>query len=180
MPEPDPPFPVTRGEAQGQTWLADPILEPSRSCAPKAGAIELRLYTIDINRLTLRLGVKNCSAKEIRIFEDGDLQPSQLAFSGTGRKSVPPPDDDRKIRKFDTTVHDAAFVKVAPGEERVLEEAYLTQDGLHWGCYRYAVPSGTWTVKVTFTSKIAGGVEGKVPNAWLGTIASNAVTVRVP
>jgi hypothetical protein len=179
MPEPEPPFPVTRGEKQGQTYLYDPIVEPSHSCAPKAGAIELRLYTIDINRLTLRLTAKNCSSREVRLFHDGDLQPSQLVFSGQG-KPVAAPDDDRKIRKFDNTVKSAEFVKIAPGEERVLEEAYVSENGIQWQCFRYRVPSGTWTVKVTFTSKIQGGTDGKVPNAWLGTIASNAVSVRVP
>jgi hypothetical protein len=178
MPEPDAPFPVTRGEKQGQTYLYDPIVEPSHSCAPKAGPIELRLYTIDINRLTLRLSVKNCSTKELRLFHDGDLQPSQLVF--VGPKKVAPPDDDRTIRKFDNTVRNAEFVKIAPGEERVLEEAYISQNGIQWQCFRYNVPSGAWTVKVSFSSKIAAGNEGKVPNAWLGSIASNTVNIRVP
>ena len=175
MPEPDAPFPVTRGEKQGQTYLYDPIVETSHACAPKGSAIELRLYAIDINRLTLRLTAKNCSAKEIRLFIDGDLQPSQLVFSG----KVPPPDDDRATRKFDTTVRNAAFVGIAPGEERVLEEAYIAQNGIQWQCWHYQVPRGTHSVKVRFTSKIAGG-ESKVPNAWLGTIESNSITVRVP
>ncbi len=180
--QPDALFPLTRGEKQGQTYLYDAIIDATRPCGPKSAPVELRLYTTDIGHVTLRLAAKNCTTHEVRFLHDAQLQPSQLSFSSPG-KIVAPPTDDRRIQKFDRTVHSAAFARLAPGEERVLEEGYFVSSesgaALRWQSFHYDVPRGSWQVQVRFTSALAGGIEGKVPNAWLGSIASNAVGVRI-
>jgi hypothetical protein len=180
-PESDALFPLTRGEKQGQTYLYDATIDASRPCAPKSGPIELRLYTTDIGHVTLRLSAKNCTTRDVRFLHDAQHQPSQLSFSSPGKTVVST--DERLREKFDRTVHSAAFARLMPGEERVLEEGYFVPNGkgasLRWQSFLYDVPRGAWQVHVRFTSALAAGVEGKVPDAWLGTAASNAVTFRI-
>lgn len=176
------PFPLTRGEKKGETYLYDATIDESRPCTPKAGPIELRLYSSDINHVTLRLSAKNCSGKEVRFLHDAQLQPSALVLNGPAKIAFT---DERAIKKFDNTIHVAAFTTLAPNEERVLEEAYFVPESaggstIHWQSFRAGVPRGTWKAQVRFTSALASGKEGKVPNAWLGTIASNTVNVATP
>src|SRR5258708_1584079 len=174
-------FPLTRGEKQGQTYLYDAMIDATRPCAPKSPPVELRLYTTDIGHVTLRLSAKNCTTHDVRFLHDAELQPSQLSFASPG-KAVAAPADDRRISKFDRTVYSAAFTRLAAGEERVLEEGYFvaTDTGarIQWQSFHYDVPHGKWQVQVKFTSALSGGREGKVPDAWLGSIASNVVALR--
>lgn len=176
-------FPLTRGEKRGQTYLYDATIDASRPCAPKSQPVELRLYTTDIGRVTLRLAAKNCSTRDVAFLHDGQLQPSVPSFSSTG-ESVAPPTDDRRIAKFDRTVYSAAFARLAPGEERVLEEGYFVSTGtgakLQWQSLHFDVPRGSWQVQIRFTSALGAGVEGKVDHAWLGTATSSVVRVRIP
>jgi len=181
----DASWPLTRGEERGQTYLADPIVDGSRACASKS-PIELRVYTTDIGRVTVRLAVKNCTAKEVRLLHDAKLQPSELALVCGGKTIVPT--DERAHEKFDRTPYAAAFIALAPGEERVLEESYFVSNqgayDFRWLSFHHTAPTGTCKIQIRFRSALAEGYEAgkrtKVDHAWIGSVASNAIEVHLP
>jgi len=180
----DDSFPLTRGEEQGQTYLADPIVARSRACRGKS-PIELRLYTTDIGRVTVRAAAKNCTKGELRFLHDAHLQPSELAVVQNGKSIAP--SDERAIEKFDRTIHAAAFTTLAPDEERVLEESYFVLDNnysFRWLPFHYAVTRGKCRISARFRSVFAeGDAEGrrtKIEHAWIGTVESNAIDVTLP
>src|SRR5262249_20494378 len=100
------------------------------------------------------------------------------------------PFDERTRQKFDRTVHEVDFEKLAPGEEMQLGEEVFERVSpglytLRWGPFRFReIPAGRWRVHVIFESRIDRGVEytgrsGLVPNVWKVSVQSNTVEIRL-
>jgi hypothetical protein len=186
-------WPLTVAEKAGQAYVYDTTVADSRPCPAGSAPLILRLFFRALLNPALRATMKSCSSKELRVLHDASLQPSILELtSPTGQ--LAPSSDSRAVSKFDDTVYSASFHPFAPGEERVIEEAPLlaTQGAYraHWLSFDFSnLAPGVWKARVTFESNVVEAVEGyrasamkkvRVPNAWVGKIASNEVTFTLP
>lgn len=184
----EPKWPLTAAELGGEAYLYNPRIDDSAPCKPKVKApIELRLYARVKSGAQLRLTVKNCSGKPLKLLHDSALQPSKLSFGA----KVKPPFDERSREKFDATVRASSFFTLTEGEERVLADETFTREGeeygVHWGPFRYeAVPRGKHQVRVVLDAWVDSGydeaVGKKVPieGAAVGAFKSNEVTLSLP
>ncbi len=157
-------WPVTQAEKKGEAYVYDARVVESAPCAGKE-ALELRLYA---RGAELRLGLKNCGAKALKVLHDSQLGPSKLELSPPS-KSVA---DSRAAAKFDPTVRPGSFTTLQPGEERVVSDAKLAAGSLRWGPFEYEGVPAKATVKAVL---VAGGLKGV--DAVTGTFTSNDVTL---
>jgi hypothetical protein len=150
------------------------------------GGLELRLELVSGTELEAVLINRGRAA--VRVLKDSDLQPSTLSLSDDSGRRVEA-FDERRRRKFDTSVSEAMYSEVAPGGKLVLERsAFQKVDGeyqLVWGPFRFAELSpGAWKARAAFESKIDYVTEGgrqvrvKWP-VWKGSVSSNEVEVRL-
>jgi hypothetical protein len=117
-------WPLTASELEGESPNNNPRIDDSAPCSGK-NPIELRLFARVKDGPQLRLTVKNCTGKAVKLLHDVDLQPSRVEF----KAKLKAPFDERSRRKFDNTVRTRAFVSLEPGTERLLMDEKLKREG---------------------------------------------------
>jgi hypothetical protein len=179
-------WPLTASELEGESASLNPRIDDTPACKGK-GPIELRLFARVKEGPQLRLTVKNCTQKPVRVLHDGDLQPSRLDF----KAKVKAPFDERSRRKLDNAVRLRSFVVVEPGQERLLMDETFKREGeayaIAWGPFRYeAIPLGRQALHAVLDAWLDSAVDDesskpvKVDNAAVGSFKSNEVTIALP
>ena len=156
-------WPVTAAEKKGEAYVYDTRVVDSAPCTSKA-PIELRLYA---RASELRLGLKNCGDKPVKVLHDSKLGPSTLELMP--KASVT---DSRAIMKFDPTVRPESFTTLQGGEERIVSDATLRKGELQWGPFEYSGVAAKSKVKVVWEARGLAGVD-----AVTGTFTSNEVSL---
>ncbi|MBL8957516.1 MAG: hypothetical protein JNK82_42475 [Myxococcaceae bacterium] len=158
-------WPVTEAEKKGEAYVYDARVVGSSACTTKQ-PIELRLY---VKGSELRLGLKNCGGKPVKVLHDANLGPSSLELTPAAKSTF----DDRSMAKFDPTVKPEYFTTVGAGEERIVGDAKAQPGGeLKWGPFQYSGVAPKAKVKVVLAAKGLAGVD-----AVTGRFVSNEVTL---
>jgi len=158
-------WPVTAAEKKGEAYVYDATVVDSAPCTVKQQPIELRLYA---KGPELRLALKNCGDKPVKVLHSAHLGPSKLELS-------PPPksvEDSRDVAKFDATVRPESFTTLAAGEERVVSDGKLKGGRLRWGPFEYSGLAAKAKVKAVLVARGLPGVD-----AVTGTYTSNDVSL---
>jgi hypothetical protein len=178
-------WPLSVAELDGKAWVYDARVEDTAPCSPKTKTpVELRLFT---KVKQLRLTVKNCGTKAVKLLHDLQLQPSKLELG----PKVKAPFDDRTTAKYDATVYTRSFTTLSEGEERVLIDETAKREGeayaFRWGPFQYErIPLGKQKVRAVLDAWVdtafdqALGKKVPVEDAALGSFKSNEVTLSLP
>jgi hypothetical protein len=153
------------------------------STMTRTDPFELHLH-LHGHRLVAEL--RNISASPQRYLHSSLLQPSSLTIKPPDGPAVTP-DDMREISKYDSTVHCADFLTLAPKAKVALLEAAFKKGkkgySLSWGPYSWTALSGRYGVSVTWQSAITTCVDdttGKqrpVPGLWTGAMTTPPVVI---
>lgn len=157
-------WPQTAAEKKGEAYVYDARVVDSAPCTSKQ-PIELRLYA---RGAELRLGLKNCGDKPVKVLHDSRLGPSKLELTPPA-KSV---EDSRAVQKYDATVRPESFTTLAGGEERIVSDAKLEGGALQWGPFEYGGVAAKTKVKAVWNARGLDGVD-----AVTGTFTSNEVSI---
>jgi hypothetical protein len=131
----------------------------------------------------------NRSQAALPVMRDVNQQPSQLKLVSAEGKKVRY-FDDRALMKFDNTPYCYLFGSLAPKEKLELANARFTKAeggyAASWGPYSFdKVPPGEYRAQVTWRSELEACFDEetqqlrKLPGAWLGTVQSNEVTLKL-
>ena len=181
------PWPLTASELDGQAATVNPRIDDTPPCTAKNATVELRLFARVKEGPQLRLTVKNCTAKVVKLLHDSDLQPSHLEL----KSKLKAPFDRRSQKKFDNTVRLRSFLTLEPGQERLLMDQKLQREGdgyaLQWGPFEYSeIPLGKQTLHAVLDAWLdaarddESGKQVKVESAAVGSFKSNDVTISLP
>jgi hypothetical protein len=179
-------WPLTASELEGESANNNPRIDDSPPCTGKL-PVELRLFARVKDGPQVRLTVKNCTGKAVKLLHDVDLQPSRVDF----KAKLKAPFDERWRRKFDNTVRTRSFLNLEPGTERLLMDEKLKREGegyaLRWGPFEYeAIPLGKQTLHAVLDAWLDSAIDEesgksvKVENAAVGSFKSNDVTIALP
>ena len=180
-------WPLTASELEGEAATVNPRIDDTPPCAAKNAPVELRLFARVKEGPQLRLTVKNCTAKVVKLLHDSDLQPSHLEF----KSKLKAPFDRRSQKKFDNTVRLRSFLTLEPGQERLLMDQKFQREGegygLLWGPFEYAeLPLGKQSLHAVLDAWLDAardddsGKQVKVDSAAVGSFKSNDVTIALP
>jgi len=155
---------------------------------PKAPPFAIRLTATE--GPGLRAVLRNESPVEQVFLHESNLQPSRLVLvNGSGVEATA--FDSRSVKKFDNTVLEAMYARLAPGSEAPFGEVRFTRGGdgfeVTWGPFQFEkLPPGAYKARVVWKSAqdswtdTEAGTHGRVAGIWLGEVRSNEVDLILP
>lgn len=143
--------------------------------------------------LSLRVGengelvavIRNNSSTEKVFLENSVLQPSYLVLKDAAGQTIKA-EDDLAAMRFDSSIYQDYYVRLAPGEEKEFASSLRTHKKsggvLSWGIYYFSnLAPGKYMAQVEWTSKKDywkakdSEESGIMENVWKGTLVSNVV-----
>jgi hypothetical protein len=165
---------------------ADALTPPHETHVARGAPFALVLEKTGTTALRARL--KNGSSRRQPYLHDSRLQPVELIIASPSGTPVTAR-DERRLMKFDNTLHRNLYAELAPGAEATLlaGEARPRGDGnfvLNWGPFSFVLPPGKYAAHAVFRSAAnswvdENGKRGRIAGLWKGTIESAPVALTL-